>query len=452
MRWRDPTFLLLTAGGSVSAFLYVRHRDVASLLAGFGSIDPDKGFIATYPYLSLLLFGIYAVVAVGVFRKRSGMSWLCLIVGFAVLFRLILVFSPLALSSDLYRYIWDGRVQTNGLNPYLYPPTAEELTTLRDTEIFPHINRPQVPTIYPPAAQMFFALIYAIFPDSISGMKTVMVLGDFATMLLLIRLLHKSGHDANRVLVYAWSPLVIFELAGSGHVEALVLPFILLALLARMHGKPMLVGAALGIATLLKLYPVVLFPALYRKRETSCLCAFGITLLLGYLPYVSGAGSKVLGFLPMYFGAQEDFNVGLRYFLTAILALCTSSPRLIAMLLLTAGLLAVALVVSREEDFVRRMYVMAAAYVLLLPTSFHPWYLVWLVPFLCFYPAWGWLYLSGTISLSYLKYVQEPQVLPLGIRLLEFLPCYALLTAQAVWRRYTAGMGTGGMAIAMENS
>jgi alpha-1,6-mannosyltransferase len=452
MRWRDPAFLLLTAAGSVSAFLYLRQGDLASLLTGFGFAAPDQGFIVAYPYLYLLFFAIYAVAVVAVFRRRAEVSWLPLILGFALLFRLMLVFSSVTLSSDLYRYIWDGRVQANGLNPYRYPPAAEELTPLRDMEIFPHINRPQAPTIYPPGAQMFFALIYAVFPDSISGMKTVMVLGDFATMLLIIRLLQKSGRDVNKVLVYAWSPLVIFELAGSGHVEALVLPFILLALLARMHGKSVLVGAALGIATLLKLYPLVLFPALYRRREPSFPLAFATTLFLGYLPYFAGAGSKVIGFLPTYFGPPEDFNVGLRYFLTAILALCTSSPRLIAMLLLTAGLLVVALLVSREQDFSRRMYGMAAAYLLLLPTSLHPWYLVWLVPFLCFYPAWGWFYLSGTLPLSYLKYVQEPQVLPLGIRLLEFLPCYALLTAQAVWRRYTAGTETGGMPIAMENS
>jgi hypothetical protein len=116
------------------------------------------------------------------------------------------------------------------------------------------------------------------------------------------------------------------------------------------------------------------------------------------------------------------------------------------MLLLTAMLLAVALAVSRWDNTLWRAYVMVSAYLALLPTSFHPWYLVWLLPFLCLYPTWGWLYLSGTVSLSYLEYVEGSQALLPGVRLLEFLPCYALLLIQAVWCRSTAGIGTAGIA------
>ena len=317
---------------------------------------------------------------------------------------------------------------------------------LRDTEIFPRLNRPWLPTIYPPAAQMFFALSTTVFPDSISGMKALMMLFDLATLLLLIRLLKTTGSDPDRVLVYAWSPLVLFELAGSGHVEALMLPFVLLALLACQRDKSILAGAALGMATLLKLYPAVLLPALWRRRDMRFPLAFGITVLLGYLPYVSGAGGKALGYLPRYFGHWEDFNVGLRHWLTVLLTPFTPSPRLTAMLLLAVILLAVALAVSRWDNILWRAYVMASAYLVLLPTSFHPWYLVWLLPFLCLYPTWGWLYLSGTVSLSSLEYVEGSQALLPGVRMLEFLPCYALLLTQAVWCRSTVGIGTAGIA------
>jgi alpha-1,6-mannosyltransferase len=417
----NSTVVPLAFIGGVSTLLYLQRFTMAS-----------------YLYVFFALFGLYGLAVLVIFRKRERNACLVLIGGFAILFRLILVFSPLTLSSDLYRYIWDGRVQHAGINPYRYPPVDEALAALRDEAVFPHINRPQAPTIYPPAAQMLFALIYALWPDSISGTKAFMVLGDLVTMLLLVRLLRQRNVDADRVLIYAWSPLVVVELAGSGHMDALMLPFLLVALLARASDKPLLAGVSLGIATLIKLYPAIVFPALYRKPDRLFPLAFGGTLLLGYLPYVLGARARILGFLPTYFGAGEDFNVGLRYFLSAALAPFVDSPRAVAMLLLVALFGVSAVVIGwrgQRDDFWHRAYLLIAAYLLLLPTSFQPWYLVWLIPFLCLYPTWGWLYLSGSVSLSYIKYLQQPEVLPLSVRLLEFLPCYALLGGQAAWSR-----------------
>ncbi|MEE8502897.1 MAG: hypothetical protein V3T26_00415, partial [candidate division NC10 bacterium] len=104
------------------------------------------------------------------------------------------------------------------------------------------------------------------------------------------------------------------------------------------------------------------------------------------------------------------------------------------------------------QDFPWRAYVMVSAYLLLLPTSFHPWYLIWILPFLCLYPSWGWLYLSGSISLSYLKYVQDLGILPLGIRLLEFLPLYVLLGLEAFRHRYSEARSDEVMTFMMEKS
>src|SRR5262249_7752290 len=82
------------------------------------------------------------------------------------------------------------------------------------------------------------------------------------------------------------------------------------------------------------------------------------------------------------------------------------------------------------------VYRLISAYLLLIPTTFHPWYVIWLLPCLCFYPSWGWLYFSGAIALSYLAYTQDYPEVSNGIYLLEFLPLYLLLLAQAVWRRW----------------
>ena len=453
MALRNRSFLLLAGVGSMSALLYLFNFGLAPLLQQLGIADPHGGAVAVYPYLFFLLFILYAVALGAILTKKSGPPLLGFILGFALLFRIALLFSPLVLSSDAYRYVWDGRVQMAGINPYLYPPSSQELAALRDDQIFPHINRPDARTIYPPGAQMFFASLAALFPDSVTALKAILILFDIWTVLLILCLLKRMDVRSDRVLLYAWSPLVIFEIAGSGHLEAVMLPFVLLALLLRIGDKRGLAGMMLGVATLIKLYPAALFPALYTRGDRRLPLAFGATILLGYLPYLAGAGGKVLGFLPDYFGPWEDFNVGLRYFLTLALTSWVPSPRLMAMICVTALLGVVALLIARKtegKDFAWCAYLMVSGYLLLLPTSFHPWYLIWILPFLCLYPTWGWLYLSGAISLSYLKYVQEPEILPLAVRLVEFLPLYALLALQAVHYLYSGARSDKALTLIME--
>lgn len=424
-RRSSQTFLLLLLGG-VSAFFYTQEYT-----------------LATYPWVYFPLFGLYGLALVLVFRASSGSSasWLTLIVGFAVLFRLLAVFSPLVLSTDLYRYVWDGRVQRAGINPYRYPPEAEALAALRDADLYPRVHRPNLPTIYPPVAQMLFAGTAYLAPDSVRGMKAIMLLFDLSTIALLIRLLKRTGHAPERVLLYAWSPLTVFEFAGSGHVDVLMLPFLLLALHARLARRPRLTGVMLGLATLIKLYPAVLFPALHRRPDRRMPLCFGATLLLGYLLYLPGAGVHVFGYLPGYFGPWEDFNGGLRSLLTWALTPLTGEARSLAAALCALLLLWVAYRVSRhpaDTPVVQRVGQMIAAYLLLVPTTFHPWYLVWLLPCLCVQPSWGWLYLSGALALSYMAYTLEYPTVPLGLHLMELLPCYGLLLLQWSWQRWRA--------------
>lgn len=449
MRERYASLLSLTAAGALSALLYLVNFDLARVLPWREIVETSGGGLAAYPVLSAALFILYGLASLHVFRTRSGPRHLAVILGFAVLFRVSLLAAPLVLSSDVNRYVWDGRVQAAGINPYLYPPAADELASLRDDRIFPAINRPTAPTAYPPGAQMLFALIQLAVPDSLAGMKAVMILFDLATIGLLLLLLARTGVAPERVLVYAWSPLVIVEFAGSGHAEALMLPFLLLALLGRMDGKPLLAGGALGAATLIKLYPAALFPVLYRRGEGRFPLAFAATVVAGYLVYLPGAGGGVIGFLPDYLGEAEDFNIGLRSLLTSALGPLGAAARPISMLLVSALLLAVAVVLAGQAqgDVLWRGYLMVSAYFVLLPTSLHPWYLTWIVPFLCWYPSWGWLYLAGAVSLSYLKYTQDTH--PSWVWAAQFVPLYGLLLVEAVRHRRQApwsGVAAGALA------
>ena len=139
---------------------------------------------------------------------------------------------------------------------------------------------------------------------------------DLVTVGLVAATLRAIGQPAERVIVYAWHPLPIFEFGGSGHIDALMICFIALALFARARQKFGIAGFALGAATLVKFIPVILLPAIYKRWDKKLPIAFTITLVVCYLPYVLGAGAGVLGFLPQY-AKEEGLQSGARYYLLA---------------------------------------------------------------------------------------------------------------------------------------
>ena len=337
-------------------------------------------------------------------RKRFPAGTLVIILIGGALFRIILVpLDPPRLSTDIYRYIWDGRVQAAGINPYLYLPVAPQLTPLRDDSIYPNINRKNYAhTIYPPVAQIFFFVVTWI-TQTVPGFKAVVVLIDLVTMGMVAATLRAIGQPAERVIVYAWHPLPVVEFGASGHIDALMICFIAIAVLARVRQKFGIAGVALGAATLVKFIPVILLPAFYRRWGKKMPIAFVITIIVCYLPYVLGAGKGVLGFLPQY--AQEEglLNGGRYYLLDLIdhiLDWCGVShefpPRIFTLIAL-GGLGAIAIwafyrqiPAGKEDNGLRNQwicsaFVLAVAFSALL-SPYYPWYYSWLVLFLCFVP------------------------------------------------------------------
>ena len=231
----------------------------------------------------------------------------------AAVLRAMTVIMPPYLSSDMYRYVWDGRVQGAGINPYRYVPADEALTTLRDDAIYPNINRSgYARTIYPPAAQMIYFAVTRL-SERVTAMKLAMLAFEAVAIVLLIGLLRRSGSPVDQVLIYAWHPLTVWEIAGSGHVDAAMVAFLVLALWARQRRLPVLCGLALAGSTLIKFFPLLLAPALYRRWDWKMPTAFALAVLLLYVPYLS-VGWNVLGFLPNYW-TEERLASGSGFYL-----------------------------------------------------------------------------------------------------------------------------------------
>jgi len=438
-RARSTTSILVGAG-LLSSCLYLsfalatRGNPLALALFPF-----RKGIIPGFLLHFLILFALYLAAAWCVFRcpENRGSIAVTLLV-FSAVFRVILLWTQPVLSDDIYRYVWDGRVQAAGINPYLYPPEARELSHLRDDTIFPRINRPSARTIYPAGAQWLFRAVFTARPDSVLFLKATIAVCDILTILLLMRLLRTQGLSPGRAILYAWHPLAVFELAGSGHLDGLILPFLLVCLMCVGARRDSWAGASLGLATAIKLYPALLFPALVRRHGLLLLVPASLVLGLVYLFYIVTAGQGVLGFLPQYLSDPEErFNSGPGALLAYGLGLLFSQPTPLAYAVLALALLAVGLRGSRTADqglngTVAEVFLLFGTFVTFAQTV-HPWYLLWIIPLLAIRPSASWLYLSGAIAISYVKYTSDSLHMPLWAGVLEYLPFYllALWTARA---------------------
>jgi hypothetical protein len=346
--------------------------------------------------------------------------------------------TPGFLSDDIYRYVWDGMVQQAGINPYHYPPEAPELQFLRDETIFPMINRKWALTIYPPAAQLFFQGLAWLWPGQLVVMKAVILLADVGSMVLLLCLLQHLHLPQSRIVLYAWHPLVVVELGISGHLDGLMLPFVLLACLGVVYKRSWLTGISLALATLIKLYPAIVLPAWYRRGDWRMPLAFGAVVGLGYLLYLE-AGVHLLGYLPHYIAPNEFTNLSLRPILMWLAGHITDSPFPLVKGLSAAvfGLVMLRCVRQRHkspQQAVQWAVGLIALYLLLVSPSVFQWYLVWLLALVTLTQSWltpAWLYWSWAVNLDYLETLPPFTDALYRLHMVEYVPVFAWMIG--VW-------------------
>ena len=446
--------------GTVSTSLYFWGRDLHRFTQ----------WLAAYMSLFIGQLALYLLASYVVLRWSDRSSrfarWaaIVLVIFFAAATRAVLVPQRPYLSSDVYRYVWDGHVQAAGINPYRYVPADDELSSLRDKEIYPNINPEdkQWRSPYPPVAQAVFLAIARIAPMSVTGFKAGMSLFDLMTVVLLMLVLARSGIDPARAIIFAWHPLVIFEGAHSGHVEAVYVACLALALFVWSGRKRALTGIGVGLATLVKFYPALILPAflggdpdtenapaasrserwsrligrVIQKRNLAILATFCGTVLLAYAPYLS-AGSNLFWFLRGYIQQEGFVDSGERYFLLAAVRNVIWIPTDVFLVLAGTCLISIGVwqlvKIKRDASSVARGALILAGTYLLLTTPRYAWYYIFLVPFLCIAPSTGWLYLTCASVLLYLVWY-TPLVYP-GIPVWLGTSIYVPTLAWLIWER-----------------
>ena len=309
---------------------------------------------------------------------------LILLGGIAI--QLAAISAPPQNSDDLYRYIWDGRVQAAGIDPYQYVPAARQLTGLRD-ELLWHpgadhcvkpayvsehpaaelaagctaINRPTVPTIYPPVAEAYFLGVHYLpgADESTTPIQAAAALAAVLTTVLLLFGLRRLGRDVRMAALWSWCPTVALEAGNSAHVDVIAVGITAAALLisatARTRRKAVGGGILLGLAIATKVTPMLTVPAVLARgprphragigrRRLTVLAAAGSAFAVVYIPHVIAVGGKVIGFLPGYL-KEEGYTSGTRF---AIIGLFAGGRVAIAVAVL--ALAAVALAVLRYSD------------------------------------------------------------------------------------------------------
>ncbi|HEY8318288.1 MAG TPA: glycosyltransferase 87 family protein [Amnibacterium sp.] len=389
---------------------------VTWLVAGAGIVlQPDWPGWLIAEGAAWLLFA----AAVVLLRSVPNRIVPALVIGGAVVIGVAALAGPPDTSTDSARYAWDGIVQDAGISPYRYVPADAALRPLRPDWLFPAvqapsggalrcpdsavhrttqvgasgmictaINRPLVPTIYPPVAEAAFAAVrflvaptVAYGPMQVLGLLTV--LGTTAVLLVTLR---RSGDDPRRAAWFAWCPLVASEAVTNAHVDGLATLLAVAGTVLALRGATIRGGVLLGAAITTKVLPVLVVPPLLRRSPVRLLGAAAGTVVVVYLPHVVASGSRVLGYLPGYLN-EEGYDNGTRSVLVSLIV----PPPLVtptSALLLAVVTVLVLIKADPAAPWAGQAVMIGSALLLISPRF--PWYALLLTAFAAAAGRWEW--------------------------------------------------------------
>jgi len=348
----------------------------------------------------------------------------------AALWHLAFLVTPPGSDDDIHRYLWDGRVQRLGYNPYIVVPNDPALGGLHTPETGT-LNHPNLPSPYPAGAELFFRGVTAIH-ESIFTLKVAFVVCDLAVVLVLLDLLRSIGQGAHWVLPYAWNPLLAIEVAGTGHVDIVGVLLLLVSAAALGRRWRTVAALAFGLAVAVKLLPIVLLP-LYWKRvriRDGALAAVVVGLL--YVPFLNH-GRIPIGSLGTYvhsFWFNDPVFATLERF---------AAPEIVAVLAVLVGFVTAICLRSKAAAWSPDAFAWPMAASLLCAPVVYPWYLLWLLPFVrsaSTVPLVIWtVSIIPTYYVWHLRTLGRPWLLPGWIMLLEY-GCVAIAGAIVGLRRF----------------
>ena len=394
------------------------------LRAIFNSLGRWQNLEARVPeFITLALAAgvLYLAAVYLVERYRLDSPALLIVLLGALMFRLAVLPSAPSISTDLYRYQWEGRVQRLHINPYTVAPATPGLRELEDPR-HPFETGRTVSTVYPPLSEWSFS-----WARTLPGYKRLYTGLDLATVAVLLALLGALGQPLHRVLAYAWNPTVIVSFAMCGHHDALAIATLLAAILFIIHRKPAVSISFLALSVLSKFFSLLLLPICLKRSRAAYAALFAAVVTVAYLPYL-GAGRRLFAGLSDYAAGWEGND--------SLFRLIRAAGNSKAQAELVAAVVVLMLVAHALKNRMEPLGValfLFAGLLFLSPNAF-PWYFTWIVPFLCFYPRAPLLLITVTCVLGYAPVVAYAAGQPYRdspfILALEYAPVFAWLAFQ----------------------
>jgi hypothetical protein len=370
------------------------------------------------------------LAVIGIRRAEPPRTWLWIAVGVAVACRVPLMVGPVNYDSDMVRYVYDGRIQGFGYNPYAVVPSDPALahTHTADTARMPSRN---ARTPYPPAAQLFFRLMVTLW-ESARVMKSVLTLLDIATIFIVLQWLRVTGRSEWLFLGYAWNPLVILEVAHSGHIDGLGVFWIALCALWVARRRTSLAAIAYTLAVATKLLPIVLAPLFLGRMKARDIAIGAGALLLLYLPFMT-AGVMPIGAVP---NVVEHIRFNSPIFRPLAWAV---TPTGAAVFALAAGLAAAAWARWKLDVNDPASWAWPMAVTLACAPVIYPWYLLFFTPFLLTattvpLTVWTWTVLPVYLVWEWAQFGARWRV-PAWLMTLEYGAVVTAIVLLAILRR-----------------
>jgi hypothetical protein len=322
---------------------------------------------------------------------------------------------PPGVDDDIHRYVWDGRVQRLGYNPYIVVPSDPALASLHTSETRT-LNNPEVPSPYPAGAQLFFRAVTSIH-ESTFALKVAFVLCDLASVFVLLDVLRYTRRGEHWVLAYAWHPLLAIEVAGSGHVDIVGVLLLLVSAASLVRRWRAIAAMSFGLAVAVKFLPIVLLPLYWKRVRLRDAALVAIVLGLLYAPFINH-GQIPIGSLGTYV-QRFRFNDPVFAMLERVTA-----PQVVAALAVIVGFLTAIWMRRKFSEGSLDAFAWPMAASLVCAPVVYPWYLLWLLPFIrstSTVPIMVWTFsIIPTYYVWHLRIVGRPWLVPGWIMMLEY--------------------------------
>lgn len=370
-----------------------------------------------FPIIPLSVAGVAYLLAIREFFCTPNFPKQVIVIGLglAAMWHVAFLRIPTGSDDDVRRYVWDGRMQRLGYNPYIVVPGDPAFAALQTAETRT-MNHPDLPSPYPPGSQLFFRAVTAIH-ESVFAMRIAFVLCDLAIVLVLLAVLRETGQGTHWILAYAWNPLLATEVAGSGHIDILGVLLLLISFAALLRRWRAIAAVAFALAIAVKFLPIVLLPLYWRRVRMRDAVLAAIVFALLYLPFLNH-GRIPIGSLGAYIQSFR-FNDPVFAVLERV-----ASPQLIAALAALVGVLIAIWFRMKFQNLIGDAFAWPMAASLLCAPVVYPWYLLWLLPFVrskSTLPLIIWtVSIIPTCIVWHLRAVGRPWVLPGWVLGLEF--------------------------------